>query len=127
MPEQYSLSSIFDIEKHKATFVNYLEVVILHNGAVVYAVPSHQEMLIKLACLKTGMTRDQLKDACPREYYFDFTKWLCMMSGAVAVWNEHCEYGTPTVQQIAMLRKLKMAGLYRGAIPQKSENGGENI
>ena len=47
------LHSPFDVKVHKATFVNYLEVVILEDGTVEYAVPSHQEKMIRLGCEKT--------------------------------------------------------------------------
>lgn len=41
------LRSPFDIETHKATFVNYLEVCIDEGGTPHYAVPSHQEWLVR--------------------------------------------------------------------------------
>lgn len=125
MNEQYSLYSRFDIEKHKATYVNYLEIIIGADGTTAYAVPSHQEFLIKVACAKNGWTRDQLKAACPREYWWDFMEWLSIITGAMAVWNEHFVCHKPTVKQIGMLRKLKMAGIYKGAIPNISEMDGE--
>lgn len=50
---EYSVYSDLDMEQHKKTFINYLEVVIDENGKIMYAVPSHQEKLIKLACQKT--------------------------------------------------------------------------
>lgn len=115
--EAYDLYSEFDIEKHKATFPHYLEVVIDADGKITYAVPSHQEKLIKLACDKLSVTRDELKVLCPREYYFDFLKWLCLLTGAMSVWDDWCEYGNPTAKQVGTLRKLKMAGLYKGMIP----------
>lgn len=117
----YSVHSEFDIEKHKASFTNYLEVVIDADGRVSYAVPSHQEKLIALACSKLGVTRDELKTMCPREYYGDFMKWLCLLTGAMSVWNDWCEYGNPTIKQLGALRKLKMFGLYRGPIPNISQ------
>lgn len=39
--QQRVLRSPFDIETHKATFVNYLEVCIDEGGTPHYAVPSH--------------------------------------------------------------------------------------
>lgn len=50
----YDIYCAFDLEKHKQTYVQYLEVVILEDGTVEYAVPSHQEKLIALACMKKG-------------------------------------------------------------------------
>ena len=115
---EYNLFSAFDIEKHKATYINYLEVIIDPSGIVHYATPSHQEFLIKMACERANITREQLNNQCPREYYFDFMRWLIIRTGAVAVWNEHCMAVDPNIKQIATLRKLKMAGLYKGAIPK---------
>ena len=83
----YDIYCAFDLEKHKQTYVQYLEVVILEDGTVEYAVPSHQEKLIALACQKRGVTRQELNDLCPREYYYDFLTWLCMQANAVADWD----------------------------------------
>ena len=44
----YDIYCAFDLEQHKQTYVQYLEVVILEDGTVEYAVPSHQEKLIAL-------------------------------------------------------------------------------
>ena len=44
----YDIYCAFDLEKHKQTYVQYLEVVILEDGTVEYAVPSHQEKLIEI-------------------------------------------------------------------------------
>lgn len=58
----YDIYCAFDLEKHKQTYVQYLEVVILEDGTVEYAVPSHQEKLIALACQKKGVSRQELND-----------------------------------------------------------------
>lgn len=34
-----------------------------------------KEKLIALACQKRGVTRQELNDLCPREYYYDFLTW----------------------------------------------------
>lgn len=126
MNDRYDVYSEFDIEMHRKTYTDYLEVIIDVDGKVMYAVPSHQEKCIALACQKLGIRRDQLMAMCPKEYYFDFIKWLCKISGVMAVWNCECEYWEPTVKQIGMLRKMKMAGLYKGSIPNTFEmNCGE--
>ncbi len=113
MNEQSVLRSPFDIETHKATFINYLEVVISEDGTVMYAVPSHQEKLILLACQKLNVTRDELNELCPEEYYFDFMTWLCKVSGCVALWNSH-RIGTANDRQLDIIRKLAEEELYRG-------------
>lgn len=45
--EEYNLYCKFDIQKHKETYKNYLEVIIDEEGSIHYAVPSHQEFLIR--------------------------------------------------------------------------------
>ena len=63
----YDLYSEFDIEQHKKKYINYLEVLIEENGHVIYAVPSHQELAIKMACNALNLTRKQLDELCPPE------------------------------------------------------------
>ena len=113
---EYSIYSDFDMEQHKKTFTNYLEVVIDENGKIMYAVPSHQEELIKLACEKLKAAREELNAMCPEEYYFDFATWLSKVSGACVVWNTYVEYYRLTERQIAALKALKDDGLYEGKI-----------
>lgn len=121
MEDEYSIYCDFDIEQHKKKYVNYLEVLIEKDGRIVYAVPSHQEKAIELACQKLGVNRQELMAMCPKEYYCDFLNWLLMISGAVAVWNDFFSAPAVTKKQIASLRRLKMAGIYKGTIPLMSE------
>lgn len=125
MIEKYGIYSEFDIDMHRKTFVNYLEVIIDPDGKVMYAVPSHQEKAIAFACSKLGVTRAQIEGMCPPEFYCDFIRWLCIVSGVIAVWNGFCIYDKPTVKQIGTIRQLKMAGLYKGEIPKIPEMCGE--
>lgn len=115
---KYDVYSEFDLEKHKATYTNYLEVLIDETGKVMYAVPSHQEKAIQIACEKLEISREELKQMCPRKYWCDFMKWLCLITGAVAVWNDTCVCGNhATKAQAATLRRLKLAGVYKGPLP----------
>lgn len=114
---EYSVYSDFDMEQHKKTFTNYLEVVIDESGKIMYAVPSHQEKLIKLSCEKLNITKDELNAMCPEEYYFDFVTWLCKVSGGCAVWNRHIELYELTKGQRKALQLLKDNGLYLGGLP----------
>ena len=80
----YDVYSEFDLQQHKEHFVNDLEVMIDSDGAVHYAVPSHQEYAIAEACRKLGVTRQELSDMTPKEYYFDWLTWLLLLlAGAV--------------------------------------------
>lgn len=114
---EYNVYSDFDIEKHKKTYMHYLEVVIEENGKIMYAIPSHQEKLIFIACEKLNITREELKVMCPHEYYFDFMTWLCKMSDSCAVWENFIQADKMTNNQIKALQMLKDNGLYFGKIP----------
>ncbi len=119
--EQYDIHSPFNIRKHKETFINYLEVLILQDGTIEYAVPSHQEKALDLACKKLNKTKREIEDMCPREYYCDYLTWLLGITGSVSVWGNAAEhfiiYKTINKKQIMILRSLKKQGLYKGKIP----------
>ena len=113
--QQRILHQPFDISVHKSTFYHYLEVIILPDGTVEYAVPSHQEKLTYLACNKLHISRDELTSLCPAEYYVDYMLWLCSISGAIAVWDKHV-VGSPNQVQLDTLAVLKAHMLYLGQI-----------
>lgn len=113
---QYGLYSDFNLKLHKQTFVHYLEVIIDENGKIMYAVPSHQEKMIKIACENLNVTREQLNEMCPEEYYFEFMTWLSKVSGACAVWENQVMGDKFTEEQINALQILKNEGLYLGEI-----------
>lgn len=113
----------FSIKKHKLFPYLPLEVIISSEGEIEYANPSHQEYLIAKAMEKQHWTRQELMDACPPKYYFRFMEWLIEQSGGyIPVW-EHGIIDYPVTQQQAnALRKLKLAGLYRGVLPKGEKN-----
>lgn len=115
---KYDLYCDFDIEQHKKTYIHYLEVIMFEDGHIEYAVPSHQEKLVKVLCDKLQKTRQQVFDMCPDEYAFDVITWLCNMTGCVSIWTDG--YEAPqypiTDEQLVMLKKLKSAGIYEGEL-----------
>lgn len=117
----YDLHSKFNIAEHKKHYIHYLEVTILPDGVIEYAIPSHQEHLIALACDKLGVDRDTLFKMTPPEYYFDFLTWLQMQTGAISVWEDGVYFYSVTPAQRRSLCMLKVAGLYRGAIPDRCD------
>lgn len=125
MSEKEVLWQPFDIERHKSVFKHYLEVIIDEDGRVMYAVPSHQEKALNFAVEKTGKSRAEIINSCPPAYYFDYLNWLLSITGAIAVWNDFVAAPAATRDQVATLRRLKMAGLYHGAIPKISRKVGE--
>lgn len=119
--EEYNLYSKFDIQKHKENYINYLEALILESGEVEYAVPSHQEKAVALACKKLNKTKKEIEDMCPRSYYCNYLYWLIGLTGSVSVWGNCAEhfiiYETINKNQILTLKRLKRHGLYKGNIP----------
>lgn len=107
---EYNVYSEFDIQQHKQTYVNYLEVIILPTGKIVYAVPSHQEKLIEIACQKHNCSREILLTKCPPSMYGDFMTWFEKETGCVAVWTNFIS-GHPNRFQKAALEKLRKAKL----------------
>ena len=110
----------FDIETHKATFVNYSEVRIDEGGTPHYAVPSHQERLVrKLMRLRGFVEQGQARDVLPACGCMDA---LCEMTRCAAVWND-CALGRCNARQRLALRRLKEAGLHRGGMPRERSEG----
>lgn len=120
----YSVYSEFDIEQHKKTFPHYLEVIIDKDGKIMYAVPSHQEMAIALCQQQLCLTRQEVCDLTPEEYYFDWMNWLLMQTNSMAVWEGFvlCDFAHVTAKTIESLRLLKEHGLYLGEIPKASND-----
>lgn len=118
MDDKYTVYSEFNIKKHKETFVNYLEIIMYPSGKIEYAVPSHMEKLMFIAMKKYNQTRNQVDQNCPKEYYCDYTYWLCRYTGCLAIYNSFY-YGKANRIQQKMLEKLKTEGLYSGKISDK--------
>ena len=114
---EYGLHSEFDIDKHKETFVNYLEVIISEDGKIHYAVPSHQEYLINECMHQYDWDRQEVYDNTPVDYYGDVIIWLCKMTGSVSVWNDFLQFYQINQKQFDSLVHLKNAGLYNGDMP----------
>lgn len=113
----------FSIERHKMIPYLSLEVVLSPDGEAAYAIPSHQEYLIARAMEKHHWTRQELMDACPPAFYCNFMEWLIEQSGGyIPVWERGVLDHSVTKKQANTLRKLKLAGLYKGALPKEGEN-----
>lgn len=118
--EDYDCRCKFDLEKHKAKYINYLEIVILEDGTVEYAVPSHQLKLMDIAMKKLGKTREEIGDMCPKEFYAAFNEWLCDITNTVSV-HTWLHMGYCNSVQKEVLQNLKDNGLYTGEIHTKEE------
>lgn len=111
------LKEKFDIELHKKTFRRYLEVIIDPEGVVHYAVPSHNERLIKYIMNTSGFDRDQIEGMVSVLWVAGVgtVEALCEMSKCISVWNNFY-IGKPNDKQRETLQKLQDNGLYEGTI-----------
>lgn len=117
--EQRVLHSPFNIITHKKTFVNYLEVVIDDKGNIMYAVPSHMEILIKIYMERYNVSREEIIHKLtydpPWEYGLDMSAWLCEKLNCICVWNDTYK-GKPNQIQLNKLKTLRLSGIYRGPV-----------
>lgn len=111
--QQEVLHKPFSIEKHKETFVNYLEVCIDPCGIVHYAVPSHQEWMIQEYMKMRSCSREDAYNEVSAEHICDFMEWLAKETMSVAVWNDYI-IGKPNRFQRMALSELQRNGLYFG-------------
>ena len=86
--QQKVLNSPFDLETHKKTFIAYLEVIIDSEGNVMYAVPSHQQAMIRIATEKLNVTKKRLFEMYDSSW-FDTIEWLSGITGCISVWFDN--------------------------------------
>lgn len=111
------LKGKFDIELHKKTFYRYLEVIIDPEGVVHYAVPSHNERLIKYIMDTLDFDRRQI-EGMVNVLWVDcggIAEALCEISKCISVWNNFY-IGKANDKQRETLQKLQDNELYEGDI-----------
>lgn len=115
----YDVYSPFDMDQHRKTFVHYLEVIVLPDGTIKYAIPSHQ-MSVELHLAEAEhISIQELRARCPKSMYGDYSQWLCEQSGCIMLWEYFCIGPNQwTAQQVEAVNKLIKAGLY---VPGKGE------
>jgi hypothetical protein len=94
------------MDKHAATLINYLEVVIDENGEIHYAVPSHQMFMENILKREFGEAEFKRMIMEDKEAWYDYLPWLCKHTNCVPVWNEFY-YGNPNDKQLQKLQQLK--------------------
>lgn len=115
MTDQEILHGSFDIETHKKTFIDYLEVIIRPDGTVEYAVPSHMYKLMSV--FENGKySVEQINEMFIHDMMgLSPIEWLCMKTGCISVWLNGYE-GVANTKQVETLKRLKAEGLYQGKI-----------
>lgn len=109
--EMEVLRGPFDVETHKATFTDYLEVCIDPEGVVHYAVPSHQRWLVGEYMRLNGFPSEE--DAWRSvPIWEDVLGFLARETGCIAVWNDRY-VGDPNARQRQTMLSLASEGLLR--------------
>lgn len=118
--QQEVLHSKFDIETHKNTFIDYLEVCIDPDGVIHYAIPSHTEWCIKYIAARDNVPETDVRygnEPYTQEYQESIfaIDYVTKLSRCISVWTWNY-MGIPNDAQLQTLRELKMVGLYKGDI-----------
>ena len=95
-------------------YINYCEIVILSDGYIMKAIPSHTEVLMEIWCKKNNKTKDDLRtmilisDEPPLEF-------LCNSLNCVAVWYSQIRYPESGINliQLDVLQRLMSAQCIR--------------
>lgn len=68
--------------------IYYCEIIVLPDGTIKQASPSHQEALIKIMENKIGVSRNDVLNLFTKTHnvYDDFTQWLMDNTGCILVW-----------------------------------------
>ena len=115
--QQRILHAPFDIETHRHTFIDYLEIIIKPDGTPEYAVPSH---MLKLVSIYSKCLDKVYEEYLQAQSGLDAIDWLCLKTGCISVWQYHIQ-GLPNDAQRATLQRLHDAGLYTGLLHPSSE------
>ena len=104
--QQEVLRQPFNIETHKETFINYLEVIINEDGSIEYAVPSHIEKVYQKYMDKYKVSRQYIYDNFATPYDVATAMKIIM------VWSNRieCDFN-PTKEQLEKLLFLKQQGV----------------
>lgn len=112
------LSEPFNIQRHWEEYRGtYLEAIVLPDGHIEYAMPSHTEKLVQILQEQKGLSREEVIKLCPEEYYFSYIDWLLLESSCVSVWTDFC-MGEPNKAQWQS-QEIGRAGIYNGSITKK--------
>lgn len=79
----------FSIERHKKTFVNYMEAVIDENGVVHYAIPSHERKLVEMILKQNpDMCMKDVQDEAEQQFsVYGWVEWLIIRSKCICVYT----------------------------------------
>lgn len=68
----------------RCDYINYFEAIILPNGTIMHAIPSHTECVVKLGCTIDNITRSDMAESIPSSA--NVLGYLLDKYNMVAVW-----------------------------------------
>lgn len=95
------------IENHnRIGLIAYCEALIYPNGDIQYAIPSHEQMALRIYARKNKVPMYKIWDYISKDDYS--LEWLLKESGCVFLWY-HSYVGTPNEKQMQTIKKLMQA------------------
>lgn len=111
MNQQKILKSKFNFEFHGKNFIQYCEVIITPNGEVRYAIPSHEQAILKYLSEKNNMSIKEIMKEYNTLPCCDIYDRLLEESGCILVWYDRYAYSrfhTITYEQFISLKNLEL-------------------
>ena len=111
MNQQEILNSKFDFETHSKNFICYCEVIITPNGEIRYAVPSHEQAVLKYLAEKNNMNIEEIIKEYNALPLCDIYDRLLEESGCILVWYDRYTYSRfhiITEKQFIALKNLEL-------------------
>ena len=79
------LHSKFDVETHSKKFINYCEVIVLSDGSVEYAIPSHEWKAIEIFKREFKLSDEDFNNF-PEELSIDY---ICKKCHLIMLWYDY--------------------------------------
>ena len=114
-PEE-TFAQPFSIERHKKTFINYMEAIIDSDGVVYYAIPSHERKLMEIVLKQNPeMCMKDLENEAEKNAYLDgWAEYLMRKSGCICIYTKG--YMTPRNYQMSDAQKQKLGELIKAQL-----------
>ena len=82
---KYTVNEFIEMTKQNPDeWINYLEIIILNNGMIELARPSHLEKVIEIYCKKMNTTKKDFEENFP--FYLSPLEFICEKYHIIAVW-----------------------------------------
>lgn len=103
--DKISIHEYLNMVKYNTSkYVNYDEILILHNGLIELARPSHFEKLIQVYYTKTNIDRDKFLDLFPKYSQINPVNFICEKLKIISISKNNIVYG-PKIEDISRFQK----------------------